>query len=397
MTTFLLISSLVSDNIIKKYFTESELTGQQANKFYRLVADGIIKNGYSVEGLSYISLSLPKLSNAPFKQTINTDKVGDIPIEYMPIYQNKFISRIMKCVKSFSYTYKFCKKNKSAKIICDPFSISLSLGAILAAKIKKRTIIGLVTDLPTIYAGDAGKKAGVQAYASEFITGMVDYFICLSQGLNEKLNKKKKPYTILEGFADIKMIEKENTLDRKFTKRIVMYTGAIRKTDGVLELAQAFNEANIPNAELHIYGTGSAINQLKILCSNFENVKYKGVVHNNKIVDLQQKATLLVEPRLTSYEYTKYCFPSKLIEYIASGTAVLSTSFSSLPNEYRDHIFVFKDDTIESMKKDLSNVMSKSDAELNAFGNLARMWVIKNKNNKLLMGKVLKELDNHFV
>ena len=51
-----------------------------------------------------------------------------------------------------------------------------------------------------------------------------------------------------------------------------------------------------------------------------KRIIYWGVVEQKHVFEMQQQATLLVNPRKGHEEYTKYSFPSKTMEYMASGT-----------------------------------------------------------------------------
>ena len=50
------------------------------------------------------------------------------------------------------------------------------------------------------------------------------------------------------------------------------------------------------------------------------------------------KATLLVNPRPTTEEFTIYSFPSKNMEYMASGTPLLTTKLPGMPEEYHQYV-----------------------------------------------------------
>ena len=80
----------------------------------------------------------------------------------------------------------------------------------------------------------------------------------------------------------------------------------------------------------------------KKLAQQYPAVKYKGVAPNAVIVEEELKATLLVNPRPTGEEYTKYSFPSKNMEYMASGTPVLTTCLPGMPAEYNEYVYLLK-------------------------------------------------------
>ena len=66
-----------------------------------------------------------------------------------------------------------------------------------------------------------------------------------------------------------------------------------------------------------------------IACSKKDNrIVFKGMVPNKIVVEDQLKATLLVNPRPSIGEFTRYSFPSKNMEYMVSGTPMVYNSFT---------------------------------------------------------------------
>ena len=95
-----------------------------------------------------------------------------------------------------------------------------------------------------------------------------------------------------------------------------------------------------------------------------ERVFYGGMLLNTEIVAKEQEATLLVNPRPTQEEFVKYSFPSKTMEYMASGTPVMTTVLPGMPREYHPHVFLLRDETAVGIAASLKEVLALSDAEL---------------------------------
>ena len=112
---------------------------------------------------------------------------------------------------------------------------------------------------------------------------------------------------------------------------------------------------------------------------------------NEHVVKEQLKATLLVNPRPSMEEFTKYSFPSKNMEYMASGTPVLTTPLQGMPQEYNDYVYLFEDETVEGMSKTLARILIQDKRELYDKGISAKKFVMKEKNNVVQAGKI-KEL-----
>ena len=206
-----------------------------------------------------------------------------------------------------------------------------------------------------------------------------DSFVFLTKQMNDIYNPLNKPFIVMEGSVDCTF-----TPNNQITKQqpnIIMYAGAIEAEYGFNELVQAFMKLSNPNVELHIYGAGKFVNTLIQYTHKDNRIKYMGVVNNEQIVDAEQRATLLVNPRLTHQDFVKYSFPSKTSEYMLSGTPLLTTKLPGIPNEYFDYLYTFNDETIDGMTRTMQEIISLPSEELQRKGRGAQKFVLENKNN----------------
>ena len=216
---------------------------------------------------------------------------------------------------------------------------------------------------------------------NNYIINKFSSYVFLTEQMNKLINTKSKPYIVIEGQVDINMKDMPNRLINKYEKKIIHFAGGLHIRYGLKILVEAFIRANIENAELHLYGSGDFELELKELCKDNLKVKYFGIVPNDYIITEQLKSTLLVNPRPTDQEVTKYSFPSKNMEYMASGTPVLTTKLPGMPKEYYDYVYLIEDETEEGIVKTLKEVLNKSSEELHEIGFRAKEFVIKEKNN----------------
>ena len=115
---------------------------------------------------------------------------------------------------------------------------------------------------------------------------------------------------------------------------------------------------------------------------------------NTEIVEKEQEATLLVNPRPTGEEYVKYSFPSKTMEYMASGTPVLTTVLPGMPKEYHPHVYLLEDESAEGIAESLKEVLSNTEEALFRKGAEARRFVLEQKNNVIQARKILDMLNS---
>ena len=109
-----------------------------------------------------------------------------------------------------------------------------------------------------------------------------------------------------------------------------MYAGALSKRYGIAELIEAFRQTNL-DAQLHIYGFGDFAPELEKIAREDARVCYKGRVSREEILEREREASLLVNVRNPKDEFTAYSFPSKTIEYMASGTPLLTSRLPGIP------------------------------------------------------------------
>ena len=119
-----------------------------------------------------------------------------------------------------------------------------------------------------------------------------------------------------------------------------------------------------------------------------------GVAPNDVVVEEELRATLLVNPRPTNEDYTKYSFPSKNMEYMASGTPVLTTKLPGMPEEYYPYVYLLEEESAEGMAKALKEILSKPAEELAQKGAAAKKFVMEKKNNISQAKKLLDMLNN---
>ena len=139
--------------------------------------------------------------------------------------------------------------------------------------------------------------------------------------------------------------------------------------------------ADLPNARLEIYGPGDYVEELEAIAREDSRVFYGGMLLNTQIVEKEQEATLLVNPRPTNEEYVKYSFPSKTMECMASGTPLLTTKLPGMPKEYAPYVYFITEETESGMQAAMEAVFAQTAEALHQKGAQAKDFVMREKNN----------------
>ena len=381
------VSSTVSAGFFLELFPDlSKSSGQQIQKFHRLVMKGLVENGAKVISISSLPITKGKTSRLfIFRKPIIDNKIKYIHIPTIIFTPFKLVFNFL-----FSLIYVFIQSifRPNTRIMCDPLNISISFGAMVAAKVLSLNITGIVTDLPE-HLFDLNKKS---LKTCNFILKNMDSYVFLTESMNERVNILNKPSLIMEGLVDDQMANIENALSGKHEKPTIMYAGLLNEKYGIKNLLSGFNQLEIPNVELHIYGDGNCREDVIQATFDNPNVKYFGVVDNSKIVEEELKATLLINPRPTNEEFVKYSFPSKNLEYMVSGTPLITTLLPGIPKEYFLYTFNIVDYSANGIADVLRSTLSLSKTQLHEKGESAKNFVISKKNNVVQGHRVLSFL-----
>ena len=389
----LYVSSLCSKSKFNKLFEKSKIKpAQQGQKYHQLMVDGLAQNqGTSIKTLSAIPLNRWML--VKFYHNSEIEKVNGVEYRYLAFINFPIFRHIFLFITSFFSALKWYLNNKKGVVICDALSITVSMAALMASRIVRRSSIGIVTDVPAFLAGISKNrinfKSKIAVLVNTFAISRFNSYVFLTEYMNAQINKKNKPYVVIEGQVDINMANIINELSGKYEKWVCLYAGALKKIYGIKLLTDAFIAAGVDNTELHIYGSGDFEEELKKICQENTNIKYFGVVANDIVVAEQLKVTLLINPRPTNEEYTKYSFPSKNMEYMVSGTPTLTTSLPGMPEEYKPYVYLIEDETVEGLTNTLRVVLSKTREELHQKGMIARDYILHNKNNVIQAKKMI--------
>ena len=158
-------------------------------------------------------------------------------------------------------------------------------------------------------------------------------------------------------------------------------------------LIEAFLLLDMEDVALSLYGDGPLIPFIKECERKDKRLHYYGVQPNEKIVEEELRATLLVNPRPTTEKFTKYSFPSKNMEYMVSGTPLLTTQLPGMPQEYYPYVYLFEKESVDGYLSKLSEILALPRKELLKRGCEARKFVLGRKNNIAQSNKLLDFID----
>ena len=355
-------------------------SSEAAQKYNRIMAEGFVLNGCEVISLGMVPVN--KNVNRRFI-SLPEGELNGVKYRHLKTINLPLIKQLLNAINVYFGVIKLCDK-KNSFVICDGLSYLASKAAVLACRLKKIKSVGIITDLPEFLASSDRAVKRYKKLFDEFSA-----YVVLTEEMAIKLGYLDRHYVVLEGQVD-SLEEREPLKQKYFSKKIVMYAGIVQKLYGLQLLVEGFIKANLENYELHIYGNGDYAEEIDRISEIHKNVRHFPSQPNSTIVEKEKEAYLLVNPRSTSEEYTKYSFPSKNMEYMVSGTAVLTTALPGMPEEYKKHVYLIEDESVDGISNAFKKVAGLGDEEVLNKGRLAREFVLSEKNNKIQTEKIIE-------
>lgn len=387
------LALLSSKRLIEKVSANTGLNpGFAGQKFNRLIVNGLIKNGVDTKALTSIPMNR-RFSKKIFWCPSNETEEG-ICYHYIPFINVPYIRHVCLFVYTFFYVLLWGATNRKDKfILMDVLNVSICTAAVLACKLNRLHCMGVVTDMPGLTVGASGANSKNQYSLASKVTHRYlhsfDSYVLLTQQMNSVVNKKNRPYIVMEGLCDSN-IKHNNENHYDTNVKSILYAGGLHERYGLKILTDAFMSLPNINYRLIIYGSGPFVKELKKDMMKDPRIEYRGVAPNDEVMRAEYAASVLVNPRPTKEDFTKYSFPSKNIEYMSTGRPLLTTRLPGMPEEYYPYVYMFDTESLDGYRKTLKEVLEKDNDELAQKGRDAQCWVLTNKNNIVQTQRIIK-------
>lgn len=365
------IEGAVSDGVI---------ISPAAVNFNRMIAKGLVLNDCEVTCINHNTV------------TDETFIIEDgIIYRNLKTSKNYFIRQLSYAIQTIIYFFKWSKNSEDKFLLFDAVDSYLSFATLLISKIKKIKSVAIITDF--LYLEDVKCfKDRIALELFNYLLRKSDYYVLLTKEMNEIINTYDDRYITIEGMTDIDDEISQPKFNNNKTKKCV-YSGSIADVYEIYKIVDAFSYLEDLDIELNIYTFEKESERFKKSIKKINNVHNYGYKSRNEILSIQKAAFLLVNPRSCKHILTRYSFPSKIIEYMSSGTPVITTKLPGIPSEYDNYLYYFRDNDPKTMANDIRDIYNKQDDELYNKGKEAKEFVVKYKNYIQQTKKILDMID----
>jgi hypothetical protein len=407
------IGSLYHDKIKEKILKNSiQMPYFAADTHQKAIIEGL--DNY-VKDLKIINA--PHLPNFPFKykkayfkysEWSHNNLGKDVDIAFLNVFGIKHFWRMINITRALYRSIKeFRNNNKHEKITVITYGLHLPF--LVATYINKMFFKStkwcmIIPEIPKFYIFKPRinkfykllKKIDWKITLS--LVKFADSYELITKQMADFFKISIKPYIVIEAIVinkEYKQGVMNNNL-RSNELKVIAYTGTTSIEFGIEELLKSFTLIKKRNYRLMIYGTGSGDYLIKKYSLIDNRIIHKGFVDREEILCVQKEATLLINPRNSFGEYTKYSFPSKTVEYMLSGTIVLMHNLPGMPQEYLSYVKTFNSNNLIEMSIEIEEICELPEEYRKQFGANAQNFVIKEKNSIVQGNKLYEMLKKSF-
>lgn len=266
-------------------------------------------------------------------------------IERKTLFQ-KIYGTIYSFVSIFLYLLFHTKKDE--KII-----VYHSLGYIRSVSIAKFfKQFHLVLEVEEIYGDVSGNRKDKRRELAFF--RQADSYIFPTELLNQKINTKNKPYSIIHGTYNV-----EKQIADKFNDGRIhcVYAGTFDPRKGGGLAAVAAGQYLDDKYHIHILGFGSETEK-ELLISKIEEISkktkcivtYDGLLSGEEYIKFIQSCDIGLSTQNPDAAFNATSFPSKVLSYMTNGLRVVSIKIEALETSaVNDLLYYYEENNSEAI------------------------------------------------
>ncbi len=348
--------------------------------------------GFSACGDEIAVRSLPPFATFPGSKILALGRkketyYGGISGRFLPVINLPGIKQITTLISAFFSVLGWCVKNSREKEKCVLVygqNAFIALPQIFLCKLFGVKSCNIITD-PIRYVTGYDSAPGWKKLLLKSQWAVMDSlkrkysaFVFLTEAMVEEYVRGDQPYILLEGIGDVSIFDPIPAAE-KAQPPAVMYAGALTRGFGIPALLQAIAKSQ-QAAQFWFFGGGDCEAEIRQAEKNDPRIRFFGKVPWLELLQHMQEASLLVSVKPVGEMHSRYQFPSKIMEYMASGTAVAATRVAGIPQEYFNYVYPIDRDDADGIAEALEKILANSLEKLNEAGAAGRQFIAEQKN-----------------
>ena len=303
------------------------------------------------------------------------------------LHKMKILIRPFKPIRLFSLLSDLKKVIKEGNYDL-LIATSDPLWGVLGYYYAKKHHIKFLYDLHDNYEVYQTYKIPLFSLIDKKIIKKADIITTVSNTLKKKINNLRgEKVFVIENGADLDLFKPKNKLKSKkklnlpLNAKIIVYSGSIQKMQGINFLTQAFDILKKDIDDLYLVLAGRKRIKSEKLNLDGKNIIWLKELNQKGVVDLINAADVAVLPNTTN-NFTKYCFPYKIIEYMACNANIVATKVGDVGDILQEDSLC-KSDSVNELAEKIK-LMLNSTKKIN-YRKIAKQYSWRNIAKKMDM------------
>lgn len=365
MTNILFIGSFIPDAIV-------EGSGGRVDSLYR-DDQALIEGFRNLQGIKIDVVTSPDLPSYPkYLLYIKKRELRDEGVLLIPSLNLPIIKHIWTIFSICKEACDIIKRNVGMTYVIIPYVVFRHVMAARLIKWFCGKRVKVCTIVPDIFF----PKNRFRRFVNKITERKAiknDMFVLYTEAMANYLRIKDKAHIVIEGFHLVDINHDVNPPKEKFS---IVYSGSLNARYGILRLIEAVMKIDRSNVELRIFGSGDSEQKIREYSKVDDRIQFFGRVSKKEASEILYNASVLVNPRGPyDGEYVQYSFPSKDIDYLASGIPAILCRLPGMPEAYLGHFVDAGDGSVECLNRAIMEVYNMSDVERKQMGESAKKFI----------------------
>lgn len=349
----------------------------------------ILKGFHNQTGVNLTAMSAESIAPYPHGSELllkhRKDVVEGYNISIIPAINLPVLKQFSHAFNAKRMVKKWLKETEGKQRCVLMYGIYPAMAKAVLAESHKHNckVAAIVTDVPAAMMTYSKPQYYLKAKLGQKnkemalkVQSQFDAFVYITRQMANIVGPGK-PYHVMEILVDTSIVSLDNKLN-KANPPALMYAGTLFKKYGIDHILEVFGKVTV-DCQLWLFGSGDYEEEIKAAAAKDSRIKFFGRVDRETIMKKEQEASLLLNLRNPEDDYTRYSFPSKMIEYMISGTPMLTTRLPGIPDEYYNYVYTV-DYVSDRMAQVIDDILQYSPEQRQELGKKAQDFVIKSKN-----------------
>jgi glycosyltransferase involved in cell wall biosynthesis len=358
--------------------------------------------GLAVEGILDVEIfSARPIPSFPRNSTMwvpaRREHFGDLPVQLLPFVNVTPVKQILIGLETLFCLIQWGWRKRRVRhrvVLTYNLTVPPGLFTLLGARLARAKAIVSVNDI--FVPGETAPTSALwrlDMALQRWLLPKFDGHLAVSDQIAKDFFPGRR-FCRVEGGVDRTFLERtartSASTGRPSDSFVMVSAGWLNEVNGIPLMLAAFDKLRPSNFRLRIAGSGPLASFVGEAARRDPRIEFLGSLDHARVADLYRTADLLLNVRLTKAVDTRYFFPSKLIEYLASGVPTITTSFAHVEPEFAGLVYILHEESPEALAELVSFVVSRTPQERNALAERAREYATANKTWDVQASKVVK-------